>query len=50
MIYDDCIGIATELALDWDDLPDELLPLVIASEAARLAGADSGRRRAWEGG
>ncbi len=50
MIYDDCIAIATQRALDHDDLPDELLPLVIASEAAALAGADSGRRWAWDAG
>lgn len=48
MNYDDCITIATQRALDWGDLPDELLPLVIASEAAALAGGDSGRRWAWD--
>lgn len=41
MTYHDSIAIATQRALDWDDLPEALLPLVIVSEAAHLSASDS---------
>lgn len=49
MNYIDCITIAAQHAQDWD-LPTELLPLVIASEAALLSGYEAGHRGhpAWD--
>lgn len=41
MTYHDSIAVATQRALDWDDLPEDLLPLVIVSEAAHLSASDS---------
>jgi hypothetical protein len=41
MTYLDSIAVATQRALDWSDLPEDLLPLVIVSEAAQLSVADS---------
>lgn len=41
MNYLDSLCLATQRALDWDDLPQELLPLVIVSEAAHLSTLDS---------
>ena len=41
MSYIDCITFAAQHAQDWD-LPDELLPLVIVSEANLLAGREAG--------
>lgn len=35
MTYTDSLSLATQRALDWDDLPQDLLPLVIVSEAAQ---------------
>ena len=43
MTYIDCIAIAAQHAQDWD-VPQGLLPLTIANEAALLAGLDSDRR------
>ena len=40
--YLDSIAIATQRALDWDDLPEQLLPLVIVSEAAYLSATETG--------
>lgn len=40
--YFDAISIATHHALESDwDMPQELLPLIIVSEASMLAGFDS---------
>lgn len=41
MNIDHCIRTATLRALDWDDLPDQLLPLVIVSEVAQLSGLEN---------
>jgi len=41
MKFDLCIFEATQRALDMSDLPDDLLPLVIVSEAAYLSGLES---------
>ena len=50
MNYIDCITIAAQHAYDWDDLPAELLPLVIASEAALLSGHEAAHmgQSAWD--
>lgn len=42
MNFEDCIFDATQRALDMDGLPDSLLPLIIFSEVAALAGPDGG--------
>jgi hypothetical protein len=49
MSYIDCITFAAQHAQDWD-LPDELLPLVIASEANLLSGHEAGHmgHSAWD--
>lgn len=49
MTYIDSIAIAAQHAQDWD-LPAELLPLVIASEAVLLSGHEAGHRghAAWD--
>ena len=49
MFYIDCITFAAQHAQD-SDLPDELLPLVIASEANLLSGYEAGHRGhpAWD--
>lgn len=49
MSYIDCITFASQHAQDWD-LPDELLPLVIASEANLLSGHEAGHmgHPAWD--
>ena len=41
MTYLDSISTAMQRALDWDDIPEDLLPLVIVSEAAQLSAIDS---------
>ena len=41
MTYTDSFALATQRALDWDDLPQDLLPLVIVSQAAHLSALDS---------
>ncbi|WIT12910.1 hypothetical protein PFX98_04690 [Paucibacter sediminis] len=41
MNYLDCITFAAQHAQDWD-LPNDLLPLVIISEAALLSGHEAG--------
>ena len=41
MTYLDSISVATQRALDWNDLPADLLPLVIMSEAVQLSAADA---------
>jgi hypothetical protein len=45
MTYFDSITVATQSALDWD-LPQDLLLLVITSEAMKL---NSLENEAWEG-
>lgn len=40
MNFDHCVYQATQRALDWDDLPEALLPLVIISEVAHLEAID----------
>ena len=49
MNYIDCIAFAAQHAQDWD-VPDELLPLVIASQANLLSGHEAGHRGhpAWD--
>lgn len=49
MTYLDSIAAAAQRALDWEDLPQELLPLVIESEAAHLCApeTDPMGSRAW---
>ena len=34
MTYTDSLSLATQRALDWDDLPQDLLPLVIVSSCS----------------
>lgn len=41
MTYLDSIGAAMQRALDWDDLPEDLFPLIVVSEAANLCANDS---------
>lgn len=41
MTFQDSISTAVQRALDWDDLPEDLLPLVIVSEVAHLSATDS---------
>ncbi len=41
MTYLDSISTAMQRALDWDDIPEDLLPLVIVSEASQLSAIDS---------
>ncbi len=41
MTYLDSISTAMQRALDWDDLPEDLLPLVIISEVGHLKGLES---------
>ena len=41
MTYTDSLSLATQRALDRDDLPQDLLPLVLVSEAAHLSALDS---------
>ena len=41
MTYLDSIGTAMQRALDWDDLPEDLFPLIVVSEAANLCATDS---------
>jgi hypothetical protein len=49
MTYLDSISTALQRVLDWDDIPEDLLPLVIVSEAAHLSATDSDAmgRSAW---
>ena len=49
MTYIDSLTIAAQHAQDWD-LPAELLPLVIASEATLLSGHEAGHmgHAAWD--
>ena len=49
MSYLDCITFAVQHAQDCD-LPDELLPLIIISEANLLSGHEAGHRghAAWD--
>ncbi len=39
--YLDSISTALQHALDWSDLPEDLLPLVIVKEASHLSATDS---------
>ena len=41
MTYLDSISTAMQRALDWDDLPEDLFPLIVVSEAAHLCANDS---------
>lgn len=41
MNYLDSVSTALERVLDWGDLPEDLLPLVIMSEASHLCATDS---------
>lgn len=41
MNFDHCIFEAAQRALDMNDVPDDLLPLVIVSEASYLGGLES---------
>jgi len=41
MTYLDCIGTALQHVLDWDDVPENLLPLMLLSEASHLSATDS---------
>jgi hypothetical protein len=41
MTYLDSISTAVQRALDWGDIPEDLLPLVIVSEASHLSAADA---------
>ena len=41
MTYLDSITTAVQRVLDWDDIPEDLLPLMIVSEASHLSAADS---------
>lgn len=41
MTYLDSITTAVQRVLDWDDIPEDLLPLMIVSEASHLSVTDS---------
>jgi hypothetical protein len=41
MTYHESISTAMQRALDWDDLPEDLFPLIVVSEAANLCATDS---------
>jgi hypothetical protein len=41
MTYLDSISTALEHVLDWNDIPEDLLPLMIVSEASHLSATDS---------
>ena len=41
MIYLDSISTALQHVLDWSDIPEDLLPLMIVSEASHLSATDS---------
>jgi hypothetical protein len=41
MTYLDSITTAVQRVLDWDDTPEDLLPLLIVSEASYLSVTDS---------
>lgn len=41
MTYLDSIGSAMQRVLDWVDIPEDLLPLMIVSEASHLSATDS---------
>lgn len=49
MTFLDSISTAVQRALDLDDIPEDLLPLMIVSEASHLCAADSDAmgRAAW---
>ncbi len=40
MNYHEIISTAMQRALDWDDLPEDLFPLIVVSEAANLCAMD----------
>jgi hypothetical protein len=40
MTYLDSITTAMQRVLDWDDIPEDLLPLMIVSEASNLRVTD----------
>ena len=40
MTYLDSITTAMQRVLDWDDMPEELLPLMIVSEASHLSATE----------
>lgn len=41
MTFHDSIATAVQRALDWNDLPEDLLPLTIVTEASHLCATDS---------
>lgn len=41
MTYLDSISAAVQRVLDWDDIPEDLLPLMIVSEASHLSATES---------
>jgi hypothetical protein len=41
MNYLDSISTVMQRVLDWDDVPEDLLPLMIVSEASHLSAIDS---------
>jgi hypothetical protein len=41
MTYLDSISTALEHVLDWGDIPEDLLPIMIVSEVAHLSATDS---------
>ena len=49
MTYLDSITTAIQRVLDWDDIPEELLPLMIVSEASNLSATemDAMSHTAW---
>jgi len=49
MTYLDSITTAMQRVLDWDDIPEDLLPLMIASEASHLSATemDAMSHTAW---
>jgi hypothetical protein len=40
MTFEDCLAIALETVLDWDDLPDEACSDAVATQAGMLAGIE----------
>ena len=49
MTYLDSITAAMQRVLDWDDIPEELFPLMIVSEASHLSATeiDAMSHTAW---
>ncbi len=47
MNYDHCVMQAAEHAIEWNDLPDDLLPLMILSEVSRVSDVEGMGHSVW---